>query len=77
MRFIYYDFPGHSLLVNYSNAYRPREEHKSLELPIMQTTTFYAKLISTCTCIYVYVAFFGYILVYNFHKKLVDVYKYY
>ena len=25
--FIYYDFPGHPLLVNYSNVYRPREEH--------------------------------------------------
>ena len=36
--FIYYDFPGHPLLVNYSNAYRPREEHKSSELSIMQTT---------------------------------------
>ena len=37
MRFIYYDFPRHPLLVNYSNTYRPREEHKSLELSIMQT----------------------------------------
>ena len=32
--FIYYDFPGHPLLVNYSNAYRPREEHISSELSI-------------------------------------------
>ena len=28
MRF-FYDFPGLSLLVNYNNAYRPREERKS------------------------------------------------
>ena len=27
--FIYYDFPGHPLVVNYRNAYRPRKEHKS------------------------------------------------
>ena len=33
--FIYYGFPGQPLLVNYSNAYRPREEHKSSELSIM------------------------------------------
>ena len=33
---IYYDFPRHPLLVNYSNAYRPREEHKSSELSIMR-----------------------------------------
>ena len=35
--FIYYDFQGHPLLVNYSNAYRPREEQKSSELSIMKT----------------------------------------
>ena len=28
--FIYYDFPGHPLLVSHSNAYRPREEHRKL-----------------------------------------------
>ena len=33
--FFYHDFLGHPLLVNYSNAYRPREEHKSSELSIM------------------------------------------
>ena len=34
----YYDSLGHPLLVNYSNAYRPREEHKSSELSIMYTS---------------------------------------
>ena len=33
--FIYDDFSGHPLLVNYSNSYRPREERKSSELSIM------------------------------------------
>ena len=35
--FIYYDFQGHPLLVNYSNDYRPREEQKSSDLSIMKT----------------------------------------
>ena len=29
--FIHYDFPGLPLLVNFSDAYRPKEEHKSSE----------------------------------------------
>ena len=42
--FIYFDFPGHPLLVNYSNAYRPRGEHKSSKLFIMSTTDFIVAL---------------------------------
>ena len=33
--FFYHVFPGHPLLVNYRNAYRPREEPKSSKLSIM------------------------------------------